>query len=63
MNANRLMNAFGSCPREVTILGIEPNVIDYGLELSKELEEAMPRLMELVLEEIKETNISMEVAR
>jgi hydrogenase maturation protease len=59
----KLMNAFGTYPKEVTILGVEPKVIDYGLELSPELEEAMPRLMELIMKEIKETNISMEVAR
>jgi Ni,Fe-hydrogenase maturation factor len=38
-------------------------VINYGLELSPELEEKMPRLVELVLDEIKETNTSMEVDR
>jgi len=59
----KLMSAFGSRPREVTIFGVEPKVIDYGLELSPELEETMPRLIELVIEEITETNTSMEVAR
>jgi len=50
-------------PKEVTIIGIEPKMIDYGLELSQELEEKMPQLIELVLDEIKETNTSMEVKR
>lgn len=59
----KLMNAFGNRPKKVTILGIEPKTIDYGLELSPELEETMPRLIELVMEEITETNNSMEVAR
>lgn len=59
----KLMSALGKCPREVTIFGIEPKVINYGLELSPELERAMPRLVELVLEEITKTNTSMEVAR
>ena len=59
----KLMSAFGNCPKSVTIFGVEPKVIDYGLELSPELEETMPRLVELVLEEITETNTSMEVAR
>lgn len=59
----KLMKAFGNRPKAVTILGIEPKVIDYGLELSPELEQTMPRLIELVLEEITETNTSMEVAR
>ena len=59
----KLMAAFGNCPEEITVIGVEPKVIDYGLELSPELEAAMPRLMELVLEEITKTNTTMEVAR
>jgi hydrogenase maturation protease len=59
----KIMNLFGNRPKSVTVIGIEPKVIDYGLELSPELEEKMPRLMELVLDEIKETNTSMEVER
>jgi hydrogenase maturation protease len=59
----KLMKVFGNCPRIVTIFGVEPKVIDYGMELSPELEEAMPRLVELVLEELIEPNTSMEVAR
>jgi hydrogenase maturation protease len=59
----KLMNLFGKRPKMVTVIGIEPKVIDYGLELSPELEEKMPRLVELVLDEIKETNTSMEVDR
>jgi hydrogenase maturation protease len=59
----KIMNLFGNRPKSVTIIGIEPKVIDYGLELSPEVEEKMPRLMELVLDEIKKTNTSMEVER
>jgi len=59
----KIMDLFGNRPKSVTVIGIEPTVIDYGLELSPELEEKMPQLMELVLDEIKETNTSMEVER
>jgi hydrogenase maturation protease len=59
----KIMNLFGNRPKSVTVIGIEPKVIDYGLELSPELEEKMPQLMDLVLDEIKETNTSMEVKR
>jgi hydrogenase maturation protease len=59
----KLMSAFGNQPESVTIFGIEPEVIDYGLELSPKLEKKMPRLIKLVFDEIKETNISMEVER
>ena len=59
----KIMNLFGNRPKMVTVIGIEPKVIDYGLELSPELEEKMPQLIELVLDEIKKTNKSMEVDR
>jgi hydrogenase maturation protease len=59
----KLMDLFGSRPKSVTVIGIEPKVIGYGLELSPELEEKMPQLMKIVLDEIKETNTSMEVER
>lgn len=32
----------------VTILGVEPEVIDYGLDLSPGVEEAVPRLIEII---------------
>jgi len=32
---------------EIAILGVEPGVIDYGLELSREVEAALPQVVEL----------------
>ncbi|HSB15057.1 MAG TPA: hydrogenase maturation protease [Bryobacteraceae bacterium] len=32
-------------PREITILGVEPGRIDYGLELTPAVQEALPRLV------------------
>jgi hydrogenase maturation protease len=32
---------------EITILGVEPGAIDYGLELSREVEAALPQVVEL----------------
>lgn len=63
VNSLKIMNLFGNCPKEVTIIGVEPKVVDYGLKLSPELEKKMPRLMELVLNEINKTNTYMEVER
>lgn len=39
-------------PEEVIILGIEPKEIDWGLELSAEVEAAVPKVIELVIEEL-----------
>lgn len=41
-----------SAPQEVIILGIEPKEIDWGLELSPEVETAVPKVIELVMEEL-----------
>jgi len=41
-----------SAPQEVIILGIEPKEIDWGLELSPEVEAAVPKVIELVMEEL-----------
>ena len=59
----RMMALLNRQPKSVAIIGIEPKTIDLGLELSPEVDEKMPQIIELVLEEIKKTNTSMEVAR
>ena len=41
-----------SAPQEVIILGIEPKEINWGLELSPEVEAAVPKVIELVMEEL-----------
>lgn len=41
-----------SAPQKVIILGIEPKEIDWGLELSPEVEAAVPKVIELVMEEL-----------
>ena len=38
----------------ITIIGIEPKEIDWGLELSPELEKRLPRITEFVLNTIRE---------
>jgi hydrogenase maturation protease len=40
-------------PREVVLYGIEPKTIALGLELTPEVETAIPRLIELVLSELR----------
>ena len=46
------MEILGSVP-EVTIFGVEPKEIDWGLELSPELEEKLPKIVGVVEEEIR----------
>ncbi len=48
----KLANAIGSYPRELLIIGIEPEEIKYDLELSDTVRQKIPRLTELVISEI-----------
>ena len=59
----QLLTLLNIQPKSVTIIGVEPKAIDSGLELSREVEEKIPRIIELIIEEIEKTNISTEGAR
>ena len=48
----RIMKSLGREPKKVVIIGIEPKEIDYGLELSPELERRIPEITAMVLKEI-----------
>ncbi|MHC4658254.1 MAG: HyaD/HybD family hydrogenase maturation endopeptidase [Planctomycetota bacterium] len=41
-------------PEEITIIGVEPDQIDAGLELTEQLEQKIPEIINTVLEEIKD---------
>jgi len=41
-------------PGEIIIIGIEPKEIDYGLELTEEVKQRIPEIINTVLEEIKD---------
>lgn len=42
----------GKQPKTVTIFGIEPKEIDWGMDLSPEIKALLPRIVKLVLQEI-----------
>lgn len=64
LDSLRIMTLLNRQPKSTVIVGIEPKTIDYGLELSPEVEEKVPEVINLVLKEIEETNIiAMEVDR
>ena len=48
----RLMPLSGNEPVETVIIGIEPKEIEWGTELSPELERKIPEIIRIVLEEI-----------
>ncbi len=48
----RLMEEFGQKPKDVVIIGIEPEDMNWGLELSPNLQQRIPQIIKVVLEEI-----------
>ena len=48
----KMMSLIGSEPKEIVIIGIEPKEIDWGTELSTELQEKIPEIKDIVLGEI-----------
>ena len=56
----KTMAMLGRLPKSTVIIGIEPKTIDFGLELSPEVGEKLPKIINLVLKEIEETT-AMEV--
>jgi hydrogenase maturation protease len=42
----------GISPAETVIFGVQPHIVDWGTELTDTVEEKMPRLLELVREEL-----------
>jgi len=47
----RLMSLMGNEPREIVIIGIEPKEIDWGTELTDELQQRIPKILDTVLKE------------
>jgi hydrogenase maturation protease len=46
---------------DTVIIGIEPRELNWGLELSPELEEKMPQIIDTILRELNNTNAKGEV--
>jgi hydrogenase maturation protease len=63
LNSLQTMNVLNEQPKSIVIFGIEPESMDFGLDLSSEVNEQMSQIIELVLEEIKGTYISTEANR
>jgi hydrogenase maturation protease len=60
LDSLKTMALLNRLPESTVIIGIEPKTIDFGLDLSPEVEEKLPEIISLVLKEIEETT-AMEV--
>ncbi|MCB0283031.1 MAG: HyaD/HybD family hydrogenase maturation endopeptidase [Calditrichae bacterium] len=49
----------GIAPREVVIFAVQPGVIDWGEDLSPQVEATVPKLVRLVNEEIEKINLKI----
>ena len=48
----RVMARAGLAPKDIVIIGVEPKVIEWGLEISPELQKRVPEIVDLVRKEI-----------
>jgi hydrogenase maturation protease len=55
LDSLKTMALFNKQPKSTVIIGIEPKIIDFGLDLSPEVEERIPKIVSLILEEIEAT--------
>jgi hydrogenase maturation protease len=53
-----LLERFGDGPKDVVIVGVEPEDISWGLELSGKLQQRIPQIVTIVIDEINSTNPS-----
>ena len=60
LDSLKSMALLNRLPKSIVIIGIEPKTISFGLDLSPEIEEKLPEIINLVLKEIEETT-AMEV--
>ena len=48
----KMLSLIGNEPAEIVIIGVEPKEIDWGTELSAELQQKIPEIVNVVLKEI-----------
>lgn len=53
LEALRMTRLIGCPPEQVVIFGVRPKDLGYGLDLSKEVSKAIPKVVELVLSELR----------
>ena len=56
IEAIRLAGLQDKAPDQTVIIGVEPEVIDWGLSLTDTVKEKIPRIIDMVMDEIKVAN-------
>lgn len=57
LDSLKLVELTGSRLRRTVIIGVEPRVVEWGLGLSPELEERIPEILRVVLEEVEAVEV------
>ncbi len=55
LDSLKIMKLQGELPKRIVVIGIEPKLIDWGIELSPEIEAKLPQILQLIEEEINQT--------
>ncbi len=56
----KTLDLLGKKPKSTVVIGIEPKLIDWGMELSPEIEDKLPQMLQLIKREI---NVTSEIGR
>jgi hydrogenase maturation protease len=57
LDALHMSDMMGEKPEEIVVIGIEPKDMSDGTELSPEIEERIPRIIEVVMEELNHKEV------
>jgi hydrogenase maturation protease len=61
MDAIHMSETMGSKPKEIVVIGVEPKDMSDGVELSPEIEERIPRIIELLMNELNSEKSEMKI--
>jgi len=54
LDALAVAERMNCAPKEIVIIGVEPGEVDYGLELTDDVKQRVPEIVNVVLKEIKD---------
>ena len=55
LDSLRILELLGKKPKNIMVIGIEPKLIEWGTELTPEIQAKLPQVLKLIEEEINET--------
>lgn len=63
LDSLRILELLDKKPKDIVVIGIEPKLIDWGTELTPEIEAKLPQILKLVEEEISKTTKCIQEVR